>query len=184
MEETCDTKNVIFKSYFFCYLEKPSTIYSSDGTISAVTKKQCFIWRGMKTLTDRLIQRQPHTSLRFFLLLFCRFRASWEDGCVEGNGRPLCRITFVLLMLRAWGRETRLCSPWLKLSRSMFTSSTSWSMASSGPCEWQPAPRSLPSAMMMSAAFFSTGLSWRKSKSHVKNPFLFLKRIFTLLLKE
>lgn len=107
------------------------------------------------------LSSSPSPSLPSFLLF--RFRASCEVGCVGGNGRPSCRITSALLMLKVWGRETRLCSPWWRQSRSMFTSSTSWSTASSGPYEWPPAPRSPPSAMTTSVVFSSTGLSWHKS---------------------
>ena len=187
MEETCEAeKNIILKSSFFCYLVQSLTLFILvvGSPVQQWKSRVCMTQNGHPTdWLKKAVSHCPEIPVLFFvlLLLFCRFRASCEDGYVEGNGRPLCRITFVPLMLKVWGRGTRLCSPWLRPSRSTFTSSTSWSTASCGPCAWRPAPRSPPSATMMSAVFFSTGLSWHKLKSRVKNLLVFLKRIFALL---
>lgn len=100
--------------------------------------------------------------LQTFLMLDCfknlfRYRVSCVVGCVGGSGRLLSKITFAHHMLKAWGRETRWYLACWKPRLSTSSSSTSLSTISFVHSAWLLVPKSHPSHMMMSAAFFSTG---------------------------
>ena len=89
----------MFVCFFPAIWSKPDIVYSVVGAPELHT---IYMAEDGHLLTS--LRSPPHPSLRvtsILLPLFCRFRASCEDGYVEGNGRPSCRITFVLLTPKA-----------------------------------------------------------------------------------